>query len=659
MYKFWIGEFITMEERSDKNMAPFSEPFEGSEKDSFHDQGIMDGFGSDRVSYPDTPSGHDYNEFLEWLWEADPEIHEILYNSHDIDSARNLIFDYLERIERLLLEGSHDLSALERCTIRDCIRVLRNVFAPIHEEIAGVSAFEELWKLAHNESDKIQFNVSIGFVMEFIHLFLGITGRANIYPESREGGNVLPEFLRLRGRTAARVRMKALDKMGQGIDRYFLRYPSGLEEDIIRKRLENRKRILRYFDAAEEDWDDYAWQIRHAVCDYKTLADLIDLSPEEEMAVKKASDGPVPFGITPYYLSLIDPDCSSNYDHAIRAQVIPPPEYVEKMLEHKSDRETSLDFMGERDTSPVDLVTRRYPGIAIIKPFNTCAQICVYCQRNWEIGKVHDPGAMCSMEALEKALAWFDEHPQIHDVLITGGDPCMMKDRVIRGILSVLSQKKHIYRIRIGTRTPVVLPMRWTDDLVRILSEFREPGKREIAVVTHFEHSSEITPEAMNAVQKIRLAGMGVYNQEVFTLANSRRFETCKLRRDLRLIGVDPYYTFNMKGKSETRHLMVPIARILQERKEEARLLPGLDRTDEPVFNVPRLGKNHLRAWQDHKLVMIKPDGSRVYEFHPWEKNISLMPPYYYTDVPIYDYLAKLSARGEDIRNYKSIWYYV
>ena len=114
--------------------------------------------------------------------------------------------------------------------------------------------------------------------------------------------------------------------------------------------------------------------------------------------------------------------------------------------------------------------------------------------------------------------------------------------------------------------------------------------------MTHYEHSYEITPESMEAVQKIKTLGIGVYNQQVYTVYNSRRFETAKLRRDLRLIGVDPYYTFNLKGKEETRRFMVPIARIMQERKEEARLLPGLDRTDEPVFNVPRLGKNHLRA---------------------------------------------------------------
>ena len=102
----------------------------------------------------------------------------------------------------------------------------------------------------------------------------------------------------------------------------------------------------------------------------------------------------------------------------------------------------------------------------------------------------------------------------------------------------------------------------------------------------------------------------------------------------------------------------VPITRVLQERKEEARLFPGLDRTDEHVFNVPRLGKNHLRAGQDRRLIMIRPDGTRIYEIDPWEKNISAVNPYVYTDVPIHEYLNVLERKGEDINDYRSIWYY-
>ena len=191
-----------------------------------------------------------------------------------------------------------------------------------------------------------------------------------------------------------------------------------------------------------------------------------------------------------------------------------------------------------------------------------------------------------------------------------------------------------------------------------IISKYRIPGKRSMAIVTHFEHPYEITPEALNAVQNFRMQGMSVYNQAVFTIENSRRFELAALRSTLRLIGVEPYYTFNTKGKEETKSYRVPLARLRQEIKEEARLLPGLTRTDEPVYNVPGLGKNYLRALQHHSLLSILPDGRRVYEFHPWEKNLSLADTYIDTDVSISGYLEDLKKRGEDPEDYKSIWYY-
>ncbi len=216
----------------------------------------------------------------------------------------------------------------------------------------------------------------------------------------------------------------------------------------------------------------------------------------------------------------------------------------------------------------------------------------------------------------------------------------------------------HVLRIRIGTRTPVTLPQRITESLVRAITRFHEPGRREILIVTHFEHPTEITPEAMQAVQRFRLFGVEVYNQLVFTYYNSRKFETAALRQQLRLIGVTPYYTFNAKGKEETDLYRVPIARLLQEQQEEARLFPGTVRTDEIVFNVPRLGKNYLRAGQNRDVIAILPDGRRVYEFHPWEKKLALMDTYVYTDVSIYRYLRRLKADGEQPGDYRSIWYY-
>lgn len=619
---------------------------------------LLDDVFTDEVSLFKPHFEVDYEAYLQRLWDSNPAVHEILKKADTLETARDALYSYLERAERNVFTVDNDLHILEKSTVRECIRVFKSIIGPINEFRTEFSALDSLWKLARDKRDELKSKISVGFILEFINLFRGVIGKSNVYLEDAQVKKGIPEFLKLNGRGAALKRMEILDDIGSNVHKYLKKYPSGLEEEVIGWRLENKNKILRYFKGTENDWNNYQWHLKNVIKNVKPLSELIELTNEEKEAVDKAVKNRIAFGITPYYLSLMDAKLSIGYDHAIRAQVIPPKEYVDKMVEHRADRKISFDFMGEHDTSPVDLITRRYPIISILKPYNSCAQICVYCQRNWEIERVLEPRALASKEKIDKALAWFDEHKSIGDVLITGGDPLVMKDAQLKRILEVLAAKKQIYRIRIGTRTSVVLPMRFTDDLINMLAQFHRPPKLEIAIVTHFEHSYEVTPESMEAIQKLRKIGVSVYNQQVYTVENSRRFESVKLRRDLKSIGVDPYYTFNMKGKEETSRYMVPIARILQERKEEARLLPGLDRTDEPVFNVPKLGKNHLRAGQDHRLVMILPDGSRVYEFHPWEKNITAIPPYNYVDVPIYDYLEELASRGENIRDYRTIWFY-
>ena len=600
----------------------------------------------------------DIDAYVSRLWEANPDIHKLLKEAGSLEDARSALYDHLEQAERRVFSVDNDLHILEKSTVREAIRVFRSIIGPVNEYRTGVSALDFIHKLASGHKEEVREKLSPGFLMEFINLFRGIDGRSNIYFESKQAKKGIPDFLQKEGRQASEARTGILNELSSNMKKYLRKYPSGLEEEVVEWRKANRKRIMQYFDASEKQWNDYKWQLKHVIKDAQPLLDLIELTEEQREAITSAADNKVPFGITPYYLSLMDNKLNIGYDHAVRAQVIPPPDYVRQMVENKANRGLQFDFMGEHDTSPVDLVTRRYPGITILKPFNTCAQICVYCQRNWEIDEVMDPKALASNEQIDRALAWLDENPAVGDVLITGGDPLVMRNETLKQILDKLAAKKSIYRIRIGTRTPVVLPQRITQETVDLLASYVEFGKRQISIITHFEHPYEITPEAMDAVKRIRLAGMMVYNQEVFTVENSRRFESAKLRLDLKSIGIDPYYMFNMKGKEETKRYMVPIARILQEIKEEARLLPGLDRTDEPVFNVPKLGKNHLRAWQDHRLVMIMPNGSRVYEFHPWEKNIHPIPPYNYMDVPIYDYLEELAARGENIRDYRTIWFY-
>ena len=581
-----------------------------------------------------------------------PALKEILVSSEPVDIKRSKITSFLADLHAATFYHDHTVPPLEWILARDAIRIFRTLIWPRSEILAGHNFLNYLNDLLHAENLREIEKPKPDFFAELDHLLKGIMGKTKIYPEKA------PAFTRHAGRRAARLRSADLSRMAKKAQQLIDQYPCGLDQSTIRKRNVNKSRILQYFGATELDWEDWKWHTRNIIRGVKTLSALIKLTDEEYQAVNFARENKIPFGITPYYLSLMDYKTGREKDYAVRAQVIPTLGYVKNMKALRDTREPSMDFMLERDTSPIEGITRRYPMIVILKPILTCPQICVYCQRNWEIEDVYSPNAVLSNEKMEKAIQWIADTPQIREVLITGGDPLLLSNAKIEKILVRLSRIGHVERIRIGTRIPVTLPQRVTDALVDVINRFHNPGKREIAVVTHFEHPYEITPQAMEAVQKFRRSGMDVYNQLVYTTYNSRKFEAAALRLKLRLIGVTPYYTFNTKGKEETDDYRVPIPRLLQEQQEEARLLPGTARTDEIVFNVPKLGKNYLRAMQHRDFISVLPDGRRVYEFHPWEKKLHLADTYIYTDVSIYNYLKRLKALGEDTSQYRTIWYY-
>jgi len=237
---------------------------------------------------------------------------------------------------------------------------------------------------------------------------------------------------------------------------------SGLEENSCHRRDKRRTRMMVKLGADPENWYDWNWQVANVLREAGQISSLVRLADEEQQAIEAACRNKLPFGITPHYLSLMDDEPRHGRDRAIRAQVFPPLSYVEKMAEAKS-KGVCLDFMLESDTSPVNLITRRYPGICIFKPFNTCPQICVYCQRNWEIEDAMQPGAMAPEADIEMALKWIRSHPSIHEVLITGGDPLAMSDLQIERIIDGVAAIPSVERIRIGSRTLVTLPMRITD----------------------------------------------------------------------------------------------------------------------------------------------------------------------------------------------------
>jgi lysine 2,3-aminomutase len=589
-------------------------------------------------------------------WDASPEIYAMLKESSTLEEAREKLIHHIEALEWSYRKDVVEIRPWDYITLKEAVRCFKNIISPRNERYVGFSALEHLWEAAV-EGDT---EVADDFVLEFDHLFRAIKGHADVYPSSLMNGIEYPDFTQYKGREAGIKRSDFLDVMGHQISQYIERYPIGLKPEIVNRRIKNKKRILELFDAAQDDWGDWKWQFRHVFKNSKGLENIknvIKLTPDEEAGIELATENGVPFGVTPHYLHLMDFE-PNGYDYAVRRQVFPPKSYVENMIAHKEDREEAFDFMREHDTSPVKLVTRRYPQVAIIKPYDSCPQICVYCQRNWEITSPLQESALAPKDILDKALDWFAEHSEMMDVLVTGGDPLVMSDNKVEHILKRLSEMPHIHNIRIASRIPITVPQRITEELCEIFGNYYEVGKQTICLVTHFSHPYEVTPETAKAIQRLKKQGLHVYNQQVFSFANSRRFESAALRMAIKQIGVDPYYMFNMKGKSEIEDYAVPVARILQERKEEARVLPGIYRSDEPVFNVPFLGKNHLRAWQDHELISILPDGRRAYSFHPWEKNINKVQPYIYEDVPIKSYLDKLEKRGENIRDYRSIWYY-
>ncbi|MBD3167867.1 MAG: KamA family radical SAM protein [candidate division Zixibacteria bacterium] len=568
----------------------------------------------------------------------------------NVNSAR-------ERLHRFVSDHHFDTFSGEKefvrdtiIRVRDCARALLFMLKERSEMLSNFSVAQALYDIARDEPRP---DLKPAFYAEMIHLFLGIQGEG-----PQLSYDLLPPKPYLEGRDAAVQRSIILDRLWENrADKFMRRYPHGLMDTVRSIRVENKKRILKALGGGEDDWNDWRWHFKNIIRDHEQLAALIPLTNEQMQAIDLAKRVRLPFGITPYYVSLMDNDLQGA-DLAVRAQVIPSLHYVQAMTKGKQEDYCSFDFMLEKDTSPVDLVTRRYPAIVILKPYNTCPQICVYCQRNWEIDDVLSSGAMATRQQILEALEWIRERPAIHEVLITGGDPLSLNNKMLGWILEKTCENPNLERIRIGTRTLVTMPMRFTEECVNMLASFRLPMKREISLVTHVEHPYEVTPEMFNAIEKLRGQRINVYNQNVYTFYVSRRFEAALLRRLLKRVGIEPYYTFNTKGKDETTDFRVPIARLLQEQKEEARLLPGLSRVDEAVFNVPGLGKNYLRALQHRDVLAVMPDGSRVYEFHPWEKNIRGQKTYVGSDVPLLEYLKRLESRGERISDYETIWYY-
>ncbi len=311
---------------------------------------------------------YDTTKLIKNLWECDPEIYSILKSSDALQDARNKLFDYLNDIERHLYDIYSDkplrnMNLLEKNNVKECIRVFKNVVRTKNEMISDFSALSLLCKAANKEIKPDQLNE--GFLLEFIFLSKGINGNSGLYTEKD-----VPLFLKLSGREAALERTKSLDGYASNMEIFFRRYKTGLDKDLMEERKRNKEFIQDFFNASEPEWQNYNWHIENIIMDISTLQSIVKLSNNELKGLEYAKKYNIPFQITPYYLSLFDRENKGKYDHTIRAQVLPSETYCLNYIQSKESG-SMLDFMDEKSTSLINGITRRYPQILILKPFDS------------------------------------------------------------------------------------------------------------------------------------------------------------------------------------------------------------------------------------------------------------------------------------------------
>lgn len=304
------------------------------------------------------------------------------------------------------------------------------------------------------------------------------------------------------------------------------------------------KRLQFFPEISDEQWNDWRWQVRNRIETLEELKKYVALTPKEEEGVRKALEK-FRMAITPYYLTLID--WNDPYD-PIRRQAIPVMEETHTAL---ADLE---DPLHEDEDSPVPGLTHRYPDRVLFLITDMCAMYCRHCTRRRFAGQ-ND----CSTPEsnIDKAIEYIANTPQVRDVVLSGGDALLISDEKLESIVSRLRDIPHVEIIRIGTRTPVVLPQRITDDLVNMLRKYHP-----IWVNTHFNHSNEITPESTEACRKLADGGFPLGNQSVLL----RGVNDCvhvmkKLVQDLVKIRVRPYYIYQCDLSMGLEHFRTTVSK--------------------------------------------------------------------------------------------------
>ncbi|RKD96062.1 lysine 2,3-aminomutase [Marinifilum flexuosum] len=306
----------------------------------------------------------------------------------------------------------------------------------------------------------------------------------------------------------------------------------------------NSRRKELFPEVTDIQWNDWKWQVRNRIETLEQLKKYVHLTEEEEEGVKK-SLATLRMAITPYYLTLIDPE---NPNCPVRKQAIPTAAEV-----HKADADL-LDPLHEDEDSPVPGLTHRYPDRVLFLITDMCSMYCRHCTRRRFAGQ---SDASTPQDNIEKAIEYIANTPQVRDVVLSGGDALLISDDKLEYIISRLRDIPHVEIIRIGSRTPVVLPQRITDGLVNMLKKYHP-----VWLNTHFNHSNEITPEAEEAVARLANAGVPLGNQSVLL----RGVNDCvhvmkKLMHKLVLNRIRPYYIYQCDLSMGLEHFRTPVSK--------------------------------------------------------------------------------------------------
>ena len=294
----------------------------------------------------------------------------------------------------------------------------------------------------------------------------------------------------------------------------------------------------------DAQWNDWKWQVKNRIETLEQLKKYVKLTKEEEEGVKKTLST-LRMAITPYYLSLIDPNDPND---PVRRQCIPTE------LETHQAAADLLDPLHEDEDSPTPGLTHRYPDRVLFLITDMCSMYCRHCTRRRFAGQTDNE---CGKDRIEKALEYIEKTESVRDVLLSGGDALMVSDKKLEYIISRLRQIPHVEIVRLGTRTPVVCPQRITPELCDMLKKYHP-----IWINTHFNHPNEVTAESRRACEMLANAGVPLGNQSVLLRGVNDCVHVMKnLVHELVKMRVRPYYIYQCDLSMGLEHFRTPVSK--------------------------------------------------------------------------------------------------